>query len=242
MRSRTVFLIILFLGQLCTVSAQQRTADDRILFRGVIQSATSGERLAGSKVYINRSLTVMSQDDGTFSFFASHRDTIVFDMMGYKASRLIVADSLKAPEFLTGIYLQNDSLDIGEVVIIPNLAGLRGEILNPSRPPDPKMENAVTNLNISSYQGRVSQSKMSDPFSNYEVLRQQQKISAFEKGGLPSSRIAGLNPFILIPAAYMLLHGLPDAPSAPKQGLSQKELNDLNRGYLERVKAKKGNK
>jgi hypothetical protein len=112
-------------------------------------------------------------------------------------------------------------------------------MMNPVRQPDQKLENARTNLSIASYQGRVNQGKMNDPYSNYDVLRQQQKINAYEKGQLSSSRIAGINPFLLLPAAYLLLHGVPEKPDPPSQGLSTKELNDLNKKYFEQQKNKK---
>ncbi|HVN58603.1 MAG TPA: hypothetical protein VMT63_09920 [Bacteroidales bacterium] len=222
------------------VRGQQEKKEDRILFRGVVISASSGERLGGSKVLINRSLSGITRDDGTFSFFASRHDTIVFDMMGYKASRLIVADSLRSREFLTGIYMQADTSEIGEVVIIPNLAGLKAEMMNPARLVDQKMENAKDNLNVSSYQGLIHQDKLGDPLSNYEVLRLQQKVNAYEKGGIPSSRMVAVSPLLLLPAAYLLLHGPPETPSPPAKEISQKDLNDISRKYLEIVRSRKG--
>ena len=125
------------------------------------------------------------------------------------------------------------------MVIVPSLAGLKAEMMNPERETDLKMDNARNNLNIASYQGRVSQGKMGDPLLNYEVLRQRQKIEAYEKGGIPSSRMVSVSPLLLIPAAYLLIHGLPEKPPAPSMGISPKELNDLNNRYKEFLKKDK---
>jgi hypothetical protein len=239
MNYKATIMISLLLLYLSNVSGQKDEKGDKILFRGVVLSASSGERLAGSKFYINKALSGSSRDDGTFSFFAFKHDTIIFDMLGYKATHLIVLDTLKAKEFIAGVYLQSDTIEIGEVVIIPNLSGLKAEMMNPPRLTDQKLDNAVTNLNIASYQGRVSQGKMSDPYSNYDALREQQKVNAYEKGQISSSRIAGINPFMLLPAAYLLLHGLPEKPAPPSQSLSSKELQDLNKKYFEQKKIKK---
>jgi hypothetical protein len=228
----TVFICLMLINTSMSFG-QQEDKGDRILFRGVVLSASSGERLAGSKFYINKALSGASRDDGTFSFFASKHDTIIFDMLGYKASQLIVLDTLKSREFIAGVYLQSDTIEIGEVVILPSLSGLKSEMMNPVRQPDQKLDNARSNLTIASYQGRVSQGKMNDPYSNYDMVRQQQRINAYEKGGIPSSRIAGINPFMLLPAAYLLLHGVPEKPAPPKTGLSAKELNDLNKKYFD---------
>ena len=239
MEHKTAFFIALLLFLVSALYAQQENRGDKILFRGVVLSASSGERLAGSRYYINKSLSGISRDDGTFSFFAFRRDTIVFDMLGYKASRFIVIDTLKSREFLTGVYLQSDTIEIGEVVVIPSLSGLKAEMMHPEIQIDQKMDNARANLNIASYQGRVDQGKMNDPYSNYEVLRQQQKTDAYEKGQLSSSRIAGINPFMLLPAAYLLLHGVPEKPAPPNRGISPKELSDLNKKYNELLMNKK---
>lgn len=238
MERKATLVLILLLFYASFLSGQQENRDGRILFRGVILSASSGERLAGSKVYINRSLYGLTREDGTFSFFAYKHDTIVFNMMGFKASSLVVRDTLKAREFLTGVYLQSDTIEIGEVVIVPNLAGLKSEMMNPERETDLKMDNARNNLNIASFQGRVSQSKMGDPLLNYEVLRQRQRIEAYEKGGIPSSRMVGISPLLLVPAVYLLIHGLPEKPLPPSQGISSKELNDLNKRYQELIRKK----
>lgn len=70
--------------------------------------------------------------------------------------------------------------------------------------------------------------------SNYELLRTQQKYNAYEKGQIPSDRIAGLSPFMLLPAAYMLMHGLPDKPNAIKPDVSNFELDQMMKRYLEK--------
>jgi hypothetical protein len=235
MKCRVILLISILILNLSIVSGQKDNKGDKILFRGVVLSASSGERLAGSKFYINKALSGTSREDGTFSFFAFKHDTIIFDMLGYKAAHLIVLDSLKAREFIAGVYLQSDTIDIGEVVILPNLSGLKAEMMNPPRLPDQKLDNAVTNLSIASYQGRVSQANLNDPYSNYNALRDQLSVNAYEKGQISSSRIVGINPFIL----FSLLHGLPEKPAPPKQGLSSKELQDLNKKYFEQKKNKK---
>ena len=41
----------------------------------------------------------------------------------------------------------------------------------------------------------------------------QQKVDAYERGGIPSDRIVGIKSIIIIPAAYLLLHGVPEKPA-----------------------------
>jgi hypothetical protein len=96
------------------------------------------------------------------------------------------------------------------------------------------MENAKYNVAVSGYQGRTTTGRLGDPASNYDLLKERQKVDAYERGGIPSNKIAGLNPFILLPAAYLLLHGLPEKAPPLKPDISDYDLDQLNKRYLEK--------
>jgi hypothetical protein len=233
-----VLLLILLFKNICLCQLKT-SGEGRILFRGVIIDASTLGRLGSSQIIINRAISGISADDGTFSFYANKNDTVLFSMLGYKTARLVVNDSLSGTEFLTGVYLETDTLLIGEVIIMPKLTNLKTEMMNPTIKTDPKLENARTNLSVSSYQGRTGQSKMGDPNINYAVQRQRQITDAYEKGGIPSDKMVGISPLLLIPAAYLLLRGLPETPDPPKQQISSKDMEELNKIYLETLKNRK---
>ena len=209
------------------------------MFRGVILDASSQDRLAGSQILINKLLSGISAEDGTFSFYADKRDTIVFSMMGYKPASLIVSDTLTGPEFLTGVFLETDTIFIGEVIIVPKFTSLKAEMLNPGITSDPRFENARSNISIATYQSKTNQGSLGDPRLNYEMLRQQQKVNAYERGGIPSDKIAGISPLILIPAIYLLIHGVPEKPPPPKPQISSKDIEELNRRVMESLDKKR---
>lgn len=238
---RKSVLILLVAGISVQFSRSQvpvRT-DDPILFRGVIMASQTLTRIAGSLIYINRSASSVSKTDGTFSFYAFRRDTILFTSLGYKPAFLIVSDTLRAKEFLTGVYLQADTIEIGEVIIVPRTDNFRAELLNPKIETNSKFNNARSNVNIATYQGRTGQGKLGDPSINYEILRQKQKIDAYERGGIPSDKMVVMNPLILLPAAYLLMKGLPEKPNPPEPRITSKELDELNRRYSEQIRNRK---
>lgn len=101
------------------------------------------------------------------------------------------------------------------------------------------MNNARYNVAISGYQGRTTTGKLGDPSSNYGLLRQQQKINAYERGGIPSDMISGINPFLLVPAAYLLIHGLPEKTAPMEKKLTNQEIEQINEKYLESIELKK---
>jgi len=212
---------------------------NKILFRGLVMDAKTSLPIANSQIMINRAFSAVSNIDGSFSFYLSRNDTALFKSLGYKSTILFVSDTLSGLEFNAGIYLNSDTLSIGEVVIVPRYNNLKSEILNAKSKTPSEMENAKYNVAVSAYQGRTSQGKLGDPAANYEVLRQRQKIDAFERGGIPSDRMIGISPLLIVPAAYLLMHGLPERPDAMKPELTNQEIDQIKKKYQEILKQKK---
>ncbi len=204
-----------------------------ILFHGVVMDALTLTPVENSKIVINRSFSSVTGRNGNFSFLVNKKDTVVFSSMGYKPATMIISDTLSNNDFMAGIYLNNDTLEIPEVVILPRYTNIRSEILNAKSKMPSTMANARYNVALSAYQARTSQGRLDDPASNYSYIHQRQKIQAEEKGGIPSDQIAGINPLILIPGLYMLIHGVPEKPSPMRQReLSNYEIDQINKAYL----------
>jgi len=192
-----------------------------------------------SQILINNNFSSVSGSDGTFSFYVNSNDSVIFKNLGYKTTILFISDTLTGREFVTGIYMSSDTLSIGEVVIVPGFINLKSEILNSRISASPEMENAKYNVAVSAYQGRTSQGSLGDPANNYEILRQKQKVNAFERGGIPSDQMISLSPFMLLPAAYLLIHGLPEKPAPLKPQITNQEIDQLNKRYFEILKQRK---
>jgi len=239
MKKCLFIILLLFIFTYSGFSQDLKKEGIRILFHGIVMDAKTQTPLASSQITINRSFSSISGDDGKFSFYVNRNDTIVFSRLGYKSTVLLVSDTLSGNEYAAGIYMNSDTLLIGEVIIIPRFVNLKSELLNPRKEINPELENARYNLEISAYQGRITQNKLGDPATNYEFLRQKQKINAYEKGGIPSDRIVGISPFLLVPGVYLLIHGLPEKPAPLKPQLTDQEVDQLHKKYLETLKKKK---
>jgi hypothetical protein len=209
-----------------------------LLFNGVVMDASTLVPLSNSEIFINRSFCSLSEEDGTFAFWVKRNDTVLFSRLGYKSTVLYVSDTLSGREFNAGIYMQSDTLSIGEVIIVPRLANLRSEILNAKPEQNAEINNARYNVAVSAYQGLQSQSSLGDPALNYEILRQKQRIEAYERGGIPSNKMVGISPLILLPAAYLLIHGLPEKPAPLKPSLTRQEVDQIHQKYLESLRKK----
>lgn len=230
-----IFLLInLFIAE--KIICQDNFTGKSVVLSGVVFDAKTLKPLPDTRIVRNTNILLISGADGSFSLNVNKNDTVTFRNLGYKPARLIVSDTLPGRELIAGVYLHTDTLKAGEVIISPRLLNLKTEIFSPKAESDPEIENARFNIAVSAYQGRQSQSMLGDPSANYELLRQKQRIDAYEKGGIPSDRILGLSPLMLIPAAYLLLNGFPQPAPAMKSGLTQQEINQIHKKYLQKLK------
>jgi hypothetical protein len=224
----------------CSGSAQiKENADNKILFRGLVIDASTFSPISNSQIMINNAFSSVSGVDGSFLFYVNRNDTVTFKSLGYKESVLHISDTLRGAEFVAGIYMNSDTVSIGEVVIVPGYSNLRSEIMNAKSMTPAGIENARYNVAVSAYQGKNSQNTLGDPQNNYALISQKHKIDAFEKGGIPSNNIVGLNVLMLLPAAYLLLHGLPENAAPYRPQLTDQEVAQLHKKYLEIMKGKK---
>lgn len=237
-RMLLIFLIITALGKTAKCQ-QQNVTDVSIGFYGVVMDASTLTPIPNSQIFINGIFSSVSDKEGSFSLRVMRNDTILFSVLGYRPVIYNVSDTLSGREFNAGIFLQTDTVAIGEVIIVPRIINIRSEILNAQPGLNTEMDNARFNIAVSRYQGITGQGSLGDPASNYEILRQKQIIDAYEKGGIPSDKMVGLSPFLLVPAAYLLIHGLPESPPPLKPGLSKRELDQIFRKYLETIRENK---
>ncbi len=229
----SLFIILFFFLINICFSQEKEDSAIKILFHGVVMDASTLSPISNSQISINHVFSSVSNSDGTFSFYVNKKDSVLFKHLGYKSTLMLVNDTLSGLEFVAGVFMQSDTLLIGEVVIVPRLTNLKSKILNSPSRNTPMMENARYNVAMSAYLGRTTQGKLGDPGANYDFIRQKQNIDAYEKGGIPSDKIVGISPLLLLPAAYLLLHGPPEKPVPYEQKLTDQELARIQKKYLE---------
>lgn len=232
-----IIAVSLFLTKsLCQVGDNQGL---NILFRGVVLDAKSLVPIPNTQISVNRIFISVSGSDGTFEFQVKKRDSVIFKNLGYKAASMYISDTLRGQEFVSGVYLNSDTLSIAEVIIIPKYSNLKSEIMNGRSKTPATFDNARYNVAVGAYQGKTTQGSLGDPANNYAYLNKKQKTDAYERGGIPSDKILGLSPFMLIPAAYLLIKGPPDKPAPMRSSLTNQEIDQINQTYLEYLKKKK---
>jgi hypothetical protein len=239
MKKILFLIIIVLLFEVKGFSQVRANQGASILFHGLVLDASTLTPVSNTQIVINRSASSISGSDGSFAFYVNRNDTVVFKRLGYKRAVYMVSDTLQGEEFLAGIYMKTDSLEIPEVIIIPRFSNLKSDIMNGKSRTPSTFDNAKYNVAVSAYQGRTTQGQLGDPANNYALLKQKQKTDAYERGGIPSDKILGLSPLLLIPAAYLLVKGVPEKPAPMPSTLSNRDIDEINQKYLETIRKRK---
>jgi len=221
-------LLFLFLFMLSQPEALAQQPGP-ILFHGVILDAGTGQPLPDAHYSVRGRAAGAADNRGMFSLYARWYDTITFTCVGFREYSITVQDTLRAKEYTAGIYLTGDTTMIPAVIVIPRLGNIRAEIMAERPTSNQEIINASNNLRMAVYQGLTTQPELGDPVTNYELLRQKQRMEAYEKGQIPSGKILGLSPLILIPVLYRLASGPPEDPVPPAPHISARDMEHLRR-------------
>lgn len=235
-----IFLVFVLLISGDLGKAQESKLNEQILLHGLVMDAATQKPLSNVHYIINSGFGGASTGEGKFSMYINRYDTVVFSYMGYSDFNLNLSDTLVGNSFVAGIFMETDTLAIGEIIILPRMGDLRSEFRNTNVEVSKELVNARNNLEVATYQGLNSEAALGDPGSNYELLRRKQIITANEKGGIPSDQMLGLNVFSAIPAAiYLLRNGLPEKPLPPEPHVSNREINRMIELYRESLLEKR---
>lgn len=225
--------IYFFLGMVSALSAQETAKEKLVLIHGVVFDAVSQSPIKNVHYSISNHIGGATDNEGKFSLYAYRGDTLHFSFLGYR-DILFSTDTLPGNSYVAGIFMQADTLQIGEVIVMPRMGDLKTEFMNSSSIVSKEMVNAQNNITISIYQGLANPPELGDPGTNYELLKQKHAIAAYEKGGIPSDRMLGLNLISIIPASiYLLSNGLPEKPAPPAPRVSVAEIEKMKKAYRE---------
>ena len=227
MITRINIAFVILLLNLSLLSAQQRGQENLILIQGVVMDATSLEPMPNTHFILNRIFGNVTDEKGEFSIYMEKNDTVRFSYMGYQDFIFIPSDTLTGNLFTAGIFLQSDTMSVGEVIVVPPLKAP----INKPLPIAPELRNAKNNIAASVYEGIYSKEQLGAPSANYDLLKRKQILDAYEKGAIPSDRMVGLN-FLTIPAAILYFSkGLPEWPEPPRPMIPQKDIDRMKELY-----------
>ena len=118
MKIKNTILLLLLLCTTISFSQDQAKVTD-LLFNGVVMDGDSLHQLPFTKFVINDAQGSIANDKGQFSFWATSGDVVEFSHIGYKSFFLTINDSLSKGNYLIGVFLKKDTIELSEVVIFP---------------------------------------------------------------------------------------------------------------------------
>lgn len=234
---RLTILFLVMMLHMPALMAQKEASDDFILLHGIVMDARTSETLSNVHFILSQSNGNITDGKGEFSLFLKQTDTIRFTHLGYQDFIFTPGDTLKEGNIYTaGIFMQSDTLAVGEVIVIPRIPDLRASILTGSPELSQEERNARNNIAVSVYQGLNSVERLDNPSANYNMLKRKQVLDAYGKGAIPSDMMIGIN-FLSLPAVIIkLFKPAPRPPDPPRPLVKQKDVEKMKEIYRRNLK------
>ncbi len=193
---RAIFFILFFLWGAWGLSAQVISSVDTILFAGVIFDSGTGEQLSDVTCRLGEDKGTISDKNGYFRICLQKGDSVWFTYVGYRPCLVVVPDSLNAEEYMIGVFMSPDTLELSEALIIRrwgenkmqyianarnNMKGILKQAYNPNRTMDADMNQRMV---INEYARSVEMKGHVDvrlgvgtnSLDAYKLLRLQKKL------------------------------------------------------------------
>lgn len=173
---------------------------DSLTFTGQIFDRQTLKPLGNAAYDIGNTMFI-SDDKGHFRFSAHDGDTIIFHYVGFKHLILMVDDSLSNEEYLTGIFLSPDMVELSEVLVVPRHYDV--ETLVKTTPMDySELQIAEKNVKMSAYQGLMPNSNWdAETNQKYAIKKEQMRVEY--KGMVQPDQMFAANLTTVIPEAIL---------------------------------------
>lgn len=194
----TICLAVFVFGAMAQEKNHHET--DSLTFTGQIFDRETLRPL-GNAAYDIGSITYISDDEGHFRFSAHDGDTIIFHYVGFKHLILMVDDSLSNEEYLTGIFLSPDMVQLSEVLVVPRHYDV--ETLVKTTPMDySELQIAEKNMKMSAYQGLMPNTNW-DAETNQKYALKKEQMRVEYKGMVQPDQMFAANLTTVIPEAIL---------------------------------------
>lgn len=182
-RKSIILTVLILMGVHMTGAAQENKTDGKqpVFVTGVVFDRKEMKPLPETVFMINHRNSSITDNDGKFSFWGSPGDTITARYVGYKEVNMVVPDTLSASEYLMGVFMSPDTVQIKEVIIFPRNYNLMNEMKQ--LPVDEKMlMNAQQNVDLGTVQGLTQSPKTYDADMNTRNTMRKYQMQAEYKG------------------------------------------------------------
>ncbi len=227
---RTKIYLILFLISFgISLHAQYNNESDSIRFSGMIFDRDSLTVLPFAKYSLDNKVYT-ANDNGEFYLWAKQGDIIKFSYVGYKDTYIQVHDTLDNRNFIVGVFLSKDTIQLSEVIVIPRYRQLMLDAMYMPIKINPGYENAARNVKQAKQQGlKYDYSKKMDAEQNQNMVIQEHTMRTVYKTQVPPDMIFGINTRTLIPYIMYLRQ---KKKSKVKEADVDDSLNEMEADFL----------
>lgn len=112
------FIIFILLFFLSNVYGQVIAVSDSVVFSGVVINAQTSETMSNVTCRYGLNKGTVSDIDGYFKINTQRGDSVVFTFVGFKPCEVVIPDTLFEHEYMIGVFMSPDTLQLSEVLII----------------------------------------------------------------------------------------------------------------------------
>ncbi|WP_439184811.1 hypothetical protein [Carboxylicivirga taeanensis] len=182
-------IIMLLVVPFCLHAQEER--QDSIKITGVVFEKDSLTILPYSRFNLEMK-DYASDERGQFSFWAHQGEVVRFSYMGFKDTYIQINDSLKHKNYLLGVFLSRDTIQISEVIVTPRFERLSLEAKTMPLVITPEMAYATNNVRSSTRQALTQAPLKMDAEMNQRMVLQERTWSTVYKTQIPPSQTVGV--------------------------------------------------
>lgn len=183
---RRVILILLILNILGDNVAGQgipKKSFNSVFITGITYDSKTLETLSSTTFRINNKNSFATNESGRFSFYGAPGDTIVFTYIGYQPTWLIVPDTLKSQEYVLGVFMQEQTVKLAEIIILPRIAPT-SIVIKPVQSDQKTMNIAQSHVDKAAIEGLTRSQMVYDADMNAEKSMRTNQMRTEYKGML----------------------------------------------------------
>ncbi len=189
MKTKLLYLC-LFIITFSMAGKAQTYDSDSIRFSGIIFDKDSLKVLPYAKYTFNN-INYTTNADGEFYTWAKLGDVLKFSYVGYKDTYIHVYDSLDQSNYLVGIFLSRDTIQLSEVIVIPRYQQLMAEAKYMPLIITPEMVNGNYNVKASTYRALTTVPKKMDAEQNQSMVIAEHTRDNVYKGQISPDNMVG---------------------------------------------------
>lgn len=229
-------ILLLFFSFFIGLCYAQNTPHDSLHISGIVIDRDSMENLPYT-IFKTHSKTYTSDKKGQFSFWAQKGEIIKFSHLGFKDTYIQINDTLEHSNYMLGVFLTRDTIQISEIIVVPRYENLAAEARNMPLLITPDEAYARNNVLAATNQALSQPPKAMDREMNQNMVLREQRWGTVYKNQIPPDKTIGISSESMGSMSIFVTPKKQKIQTSLEQPLNRYELDLILRIYDQKVKA-----